>query len=66
MIKNIEIVYDNKESILKSSDDLAKHLFEQILCIGDASYMLMDFEFYIKTKLQKSLKMTMCMGMNNS
>lgn len=26
MIKNIEIVYDNKESILKSSDDLAKHL----------------------------------------
>lgn len=50
MIKNIEIVYDNKESIIESSETLARHLFEQILCIGDAMYMLMDFEFYIKTK----------------
>lgn len=56
MIKNIEIVYDNKESILKNSDYLARHLFEQILCIGDARYMLMDFEFYIKTKNSEVFK----------
>lgn len=56
MTNNIEIIYDNKESIIKSSEDLARHLFEQILCVGDAMYMLMDFEFYIKTKNSEVFK----------